>query len=264
MLLVIDIGNTETVLGLYEGEGLQAHWRLSSRSPKTTDECWILLQGWLAGGRFAAKAIHGAVISSVVPFWTSIFEALVSEKLGLKPVIVTPDIDHGLKIDYQPPATVGADRICNAVGGFTRFGGPLVVLDFGTATTFDVVSGEGVYRGGVISLGLVGASQELHRVAAKLPNVDLAFPGQVVGRSTESSIRSGIMWGTVAMVEGLIRRIAEELAWGSFQVVATGGMSALIASRSDAINRVEPFLTLDGMRIIYERISSKQGGNPCP
>jgi len=264
MLLVIDIGNTETVLGLYEGDGLRAHWRLSSRSPKTADECWILLQGWLAECRIAAKAIGGAVISSVVPFWTSIFEALVSEKLGQRPVIVTPEIDHGLRIDYQPPATVGADRICNAVGGFTRFGGPLVVIDFGTATTFDVVSGEGVYLGGVISLGLVGASQELHRVAAKLPKVDLVFPGLVVGQSTENSIQSGIMWGTVAMVEGLIRRIAEEMAWDRFQVIATGGMSALIASRSAAIHRVEPFLTLEGMRIIYDRMSSKQGGNPCP
>ncbi|MBN1895210.1 type III pantothenate kinase [bacterium] len=264
MLLVIDIGNTETVLGLYEGKNLQAHWRLSSRSPKTSDECWILLQGWLAGGRFAAEAISGAVISSVVPFWTSIFESLASERLGLKPVIVTPLMDHGLQMDYEPPATVGADRICNAVGGFTRFGGPLVVIDFGTATTFDVISGEGVYLGGVISLGLAGASQELHRVAAKLPKVDLAFPGRIVGRTTENSIQSGIMWGTVAMVEGLIKRISEELAWDRFQVIATGGMSGAIASRSPAIHNVEPFLTLDGMRIIHDRLFSKQGGNPCP
>jgi type III pantothenate kinase len=257
MLLVIDVGNTETVFGLYAGDELRTHWRFSSHVNRTADESWILLRMWCDSQSLRADDIRGVVISSVVPNLTSVFSDMASRHLKTDPLVVSSETDTGLLILYDTPRTVGADRICNAVAGVARFGAPLVVVDFGTATTFDVISGNKEYLGGLICLGLKGAAQELHRVAAKLPKVDLVFPGSIVGRNTETSIQSGIMWGTSIMVDGLIQAIAADIGVSDLTAVATGGMAELICAKSRTIRNVEPFLTLEGMRLIHRRITSR-------
>jgi len=257
MLLVIDVGNTETVFGLYAGDALKTHWRLSSHVNRTADESWILLRMWCDSQNLRAADIRGVVISSVVPNLTSVFSDMASRHLKTDPLIVSSETDTGLVILYDTPRTVGADRICNAVGGIARHGTPLVIVDFGTATTFDVISEKKEYLGGMICLGLRGAAQELHRVAAKLPRVDLVFPDSVVGRNTETSIQSGIMWGTSIMVDGLVNAIAAELGVPDLRAVATGGMAELISAKSRRIRSVEPFLTLEGMKLIHRRIASR-------
>ena len=253
MLLVVDVGNTETVLGLFGEKALEARWRMSSRVPRTGDEVWILLKLWCETSGFRTSDIAGVVVSSVVPTWTSVFADLSRIRLSQEPLIVDADLDTGLTVLIDSPQTVGADRICNAVAGFARFGGPLVVIDFGTATTFDVISPKGEYLGGVITLGLHGLSQELHRVAAKLPKVDLVFPPAVVGRTTETCMQSGVMWGTLCMMEGMVDRIVREMGWNDCRIVATGGIAPLVIGRSKIACRIEPDLTLEGMRILYQR-----------
>jgi type III pantothenate kinase len=259
MLLVVDVGNTETVIGVYKKEDLKAHWKLSSKMPRTADECRALLRMWCEAQKIALVDVEGFVISSVVPSLTMVFREVAQKQFDVEPIVVTTETDSGLKILYDTPRTVGADRICNAVAGYVLYGGPLIIVDFGTATTFDVVSEKGDYVGGVISLGLVSASQELHRLAAKLPRVDLAFPSHVVGSSTEESMQSGIMWGTVALVDGMVDRIISEMNWESAQVISTGGLASMLVEKSERIQTVEPFLTLEGMRLIYQRLSRKGG-----
>ncbi|MBN2104954.1 type III pantothenate kinase [bacterium] len=258
MLLVIDIGNTETVLGIYHHEQLKAIWRFSSRSPRTSDECWVLIQAWCKNSGIDFAAFSCIIISSVVPSLTAVFKQMVSEYLDLEPIIVTSEIDTGVKIQYDMPEHVGSDRICNAVAGSLLYGIPLIVVDLGTATTFDVVSAERVYLGGVIALGLMGASSELHRVAAKLPRVDLVFPKEVVGKTTEKSIQSGLLWGMVALIDGMVTKIKYEMNWKQAYVVGTGGLASLIAEHSKTIQHVNPVLTLEGMRLIYHRLNEQQ------
>lgn len=257
MLLVIDAGNTETVFGLYRGRDLVSRWRMSSHSGRTADEAWVLLRGWCAAEGLEAAGIRDAVISSVVPDLTALFSDMAVRHLRVRPLVVSSDTDTGVPIRVDAPATVGADRICNAVGGLARYGAPLVVVDFGTAITFDVLSAKGEYLGGAICLGLRGAARELHRVAAKLPRVDLAFPPSAVGRNTESGIQAGLLWGTAAMVDGLIGRMAGELGGADIAAVATGGMADLISSQCARIRHVDPFLTLEGMRIIHQRAAAR-------
>ncbi len=258
MLLVIDVGNTETVLGVYEAEKLKTHWRLSSRLYGTSDECWIQIRMWCEAQGLSVSDIAGVAICSVVPSLTAVFREVSTGHLGIEPLVVTAETDTGLRILYDTPRTVGADRICNGVAGFARYGGPLIIVDFGTATTFDVVSEKGEYLGGVIGLGVVSASQELHRLAAKLPRVDTVFPPCVVGKTTETSMQSGIMWGTVALVDGMIDRIVGEMQWERFRVIATGGAASLVVENLKKVKSVEPFLTLEGIRIIYQRFRQKR------
>ncbi len=258
MLLVVDIGNTETVIGLYEGDHLKVHWKLSSEKYRTYDECWVLLKMWFEASHVTPSSIKGVVISSVVPFLTGVFGKVSREYVGIEPLLITATIDTGLTILYETPLSVGADRICNAVAGFTHYGGPLIVVDFGTATTFDVVSEKGDYIGGVIARGLIGASEELHRLAAKLPKVDLAFPPFVVGKTTETSMQSGIMWGAVALVDGLIEKIIAEMNWTNVHIIATGGLSPVIVKKSKKIKKIDPYLTLEGMRLLYRRFNQRR------
>lgn len=253
MILVIDVGNTETVIGIYQKDHLIGHWRMSSKTPKTADECWIILNSWFDSKKIDRNGIQGIVISSVVPSLTSVFRDVSNHYFNLDPLMISSDIKTGLEIQYDSPRTVGADRICNAVAGYEKYKGPLVIVDFGTATTFDVVSDTKVYLGGVIALGVQGASHELHRLAAKLPRVELVFPSHIIGKTTETSIQSGILWGTVALVDGVIERIAEEMKWQKILVIATGGIAPLIANQSKYIQKVEPFLTLKGMQILFNK-----------
>ncbi|MCK5148154.1 type III pantothenate kinase, partial [bacterium] len=194
-ILVIDVGNTHSVIGVYQGEKLISHWRLSSKLPRTEDELWIHLKMWMEEAGVQISLIKSVIISSVVPAMQTVLCNMTTERLGLSALVISDTLNTGLDICYTPASAVGADRICNAVAGFHGYGGPLIIVDFGTATTFDVVSKDGAYLGGVIALGLMGASEELHRISAKLPRVALDFPAAVVGQTTETSMQSGILWG---------------------------------------------------------------------
>ncbi len=256
MLLTIDIGNTQIAAGIYEKEFLKAHWRLSSNRDRTEDEIWIFLKNICAAHGFDILHTRGVAISSVVPDVTPIFEKLAQKYLHLQAVIVSHELDLGIEILYQNPAQVGADRLCNAVAGFAKYGGPLIVVDLGTATTFDVVSRKGEYLGGIIAPGIETSSMILHQRAAKLPRVELRFPPHVIGNSTETSIQSGLMYGAAEMIDGLIVRITQELNEPT-KTVATGGLARLVIPHLHHVKEMDAFLTLDGLRLIYERVMKK-------
>ncbi|HET6271842.1 MAG TPA: type III pantothenate kinase [Bacteroidota bacterium] len=253
MLLAIDIGNTHTVLGVFEGERLAADWRMTSSGHRTSDEYWLVIKSFCAGAGVSPSTIKGVGISSVVPDLTDIFDSMARKYLNVTPMNVTASLDLGITIHYKDPTAVGADRLCNAIAGYKKYGGPLIIIDFGTATTYDVVSGTGDYLGGVITLGLESAAAELHRRAAKLPKIELQFPEQVIGRETVSSMQAGIMFGAVDAVEGMVRRIRKELGIDA-RVIATGGLSSVVARYTQVIEVCEPSLVLDGIRIIHERV----------
>ena len=253
MLLVIDIGNTQIAAGLYEGTILRAHWRLSSKLERTEDETWILMQAIAAAQGFDIFKIAGVAISSVVPDMTIHFEKMATKYLRQKPVVVSHELDLGLEIRYQNPAHVGADRICNAIGGIARYGTPLIIVDFGTATTFDVISADGAYLGGIIAPGIETSASTLHQRAARLPRVALRFPDKVIGYSTETSIQSGLMYGTVEMIDGMIERVQRELG-SNVKTVATGGLAKVVLHELRRVRQIDEHLTLDGLRMIYERV----------
>ena len=253
MLLAIDIGNTQIAAGLFDRDELKTHWRLSSSLERTEDESWILMSSICAARGFDLKRSTGVAVSSVVPDMTPTFDKMARKYLDVEPVVVRHTLDLGLEIGYENPAEVGADRLCNAVAGYAKYGGPLIIVDFGTATTFDVISATGEYLGGIIAPGIEMSSAILHRRAARLPRVELDFPEHVIGRSTERSIQSGIMYGAVENVDGFVRRIREEMA-SQVESVATGGLAGLILSRLRTVDRQEAFLTLEGLRLIYRRV----------
>ncbi len=253
MLIAIDIGNTNVVIGIYRDQELVAHWRLSSQVARTQDECWILLSSLLKSNSIEMKQIHGGIISSVVPNLTSTLIQMLEDYFHLNPIVVSSELKLDLKILYEDPRAVGADRICNAVAGFHFFGGPLVILDFGTATTFDIISANNEYLGGIIAPGIELTAAVLHQRAARLPKVELKFPKSIIGTTTESSIQAGLMFGTVELINGLITRVEGQLGI-SVKTVATGGLAKVVAPYTTKIERVEPLLTLDGLRLIYEQV----------
>ena len=252
LLLTVDVGNTNTVLGLHAGTSLRTHFRLSTRRGQTEDECVVLVRALLSGAGVAPDQIGGAVVASVVPPLTPVMVGVVRALLGVEALIVEPGIRTGLPILYDPPGDVGADRIVNAVAAFDRFGGPVVVVDFGTATTLDVVSGRGEYLGGVICPGIGISADALFQRAARLPRVEVRDPGAVIGRTTVGSIQSGLYYGYAAMVEGLIQRIRDELD-EPVHVVGTGGYCETLAREIPSIECVDPVLTLTGLRLLHER-----------
>ena len=257
MLLAIDIGNTHTVIGVYRQATLVADWRLASLTHRTADENWLTLKSFCADAGVDPAAVTAVGISSVVPDLTFVFEHLARKHFAVEPVTISGALDFGIRILYKDPSAVGADRLCNAVAGFERYGGPLIIIDFGTATTYDVVSGEGDYLGGVITLGLESTAQELHRRAAKLPRIELRFPPSAIGDDTASSMQSGVLFGAVDATEGMVKRIRAELG-GTARVIATGGLARIIAAHTAVIDAVEPSLVLDGIRLILERLEKKQ------
>jgi type III pantothenate kinase len=254
MLLAVDVGNTHVVVGVFKGERLVADWRMASVTHRTADENWLTIRSFCADAGLPPADISGVGISSVVPDLTDVFESMARKYIKVEPVTVGTTLDLGIKVMYSDPGAVGADRLCNAIAGFKKYGGPLIIIDFGTATTYDVVSKEGDYLGGVIALGLESAASELHRRAAKLPKIELHFPDAVIGRDTASSMQAGVMFGTVDAVGGMVRRIRQELGTPA-KVIATGGLSTIIARYTDIIDACEPSLVLDGIRLIYERVS---------
>src|SRR6266446_3418722 len=252
LLLAIDLGNTNTVLGVFEGTELRAHWRLATRREQTADEYGILVRNLLASSGLAPAGIEGVALASVVPPLTPVLVALSKQYLNLEPLVVEPGVRTGMPILYEPPGDVGADRIVNGVAAFAAFGGPVIVVDFGTATTLDVVTRKGEYLGGVICPGVGISADALFQRAARLPRVDVRHPGKVIGRSTVGSIQSGMYFGYAAMVEGLIVRLRAELGEPA-RVVATGGLAETLAGEIPSIEAVDPVLTLTGLRLIWER-----------
>jgi type III pantothenate kinase len=252
VLLTIDVGNTNTVVGMHDGPVLKAHWRLTTRREQTADEYGILVKSLFDASGLDPAGIEGVVLASVVPPLTSVIVALSRRYLGREPLVIEPGVRTGMPILYEPPGDVGADRIVNGVAAFAAFGGPVIVVDFGTATTFDVVTKKGEYVGGVICPGVGISADALFQRAARLPRVDVRNPGRVIGRSTVASIQAGLYFGYVEMVKGLIERIRAELQEPT-RVVATGGLAETLAGDIPAIEAVDPVLTLTGLRLIWER-----------
>jgi type III pantothenate kinase len=252
MLLTVDVGNTNTVLGVFEGADLRVHWRLTTRREQTADEYGILVRNLFSGSELDPGKIAAVALASVVPPLTPVLVELSREYLGHEPLVVEPGVKTGMPILYEPPGDVGADRILNGVAAFAAFGGPAVVVDFGTATTFDVITKKGEYAGGVICPGIGISADALFQRAARLPRVDVRNPGLVIGRSTVTSMQAGLYFGYATMCEGIIGRIRAELG-EEVRVVATGGLAEPLAVEIPSIEAVDPVLTLTGLRLIWER-----------
>ena len=254
MLLAIDIGNTHLVLGIFKGDQLVHSWRVVTRRNQTFDEYAVLFRNLFELEGIASKDIEGMVISSVVPPLNETFESLARQYFSLEPLFIEATRQDLVPIPtYKPPADVGADRIVNAMAAFDLIGGPSIVVDFGTATTFDAISGKGEYLGGVIAPGIGISAEALFSRASKLPRIEIRKPSKVIGDSTVGSMQSGLYFGYVGLVEGILRNMKEEL--GEVQVLATGGLASLVAAATEAIDRVEEDLTLFGLKLFHSKLS---------
>jgi type III pantothenate kinase len=256
MILVVDVGNTNIVLGLYEGETLRYHWRIATNRSSTVDEYGMLVYSLFQHAGVRVDDVEGIMVSSVVPPVNATLEQMCRKYVRRAPSFVGPGIKTGLNIRYENPREVGADRIVNAVAGIQRYGGPLIVVDFGTATTFCYIDEKGDYIGGAIAPGIGISTEALYQRAAKLPRIELARPRSTVGRTTVASMQSGIIFGFAGQVDGIVERIREEFGTRP-RVVATGGLAEMIAGESKTIDTIDPLLTLEGLRLIYERNRAK-------
>lgn len=252
MLLVIDVGNTNIVLGVYKDTELLDHWRISTDRQRTTDEYGVLIRELFYLNDLRADDINAIIISSVVPPVVPTLERMCQRYFGLSPLLIGPGIKTGMDIRYDNPREVGADRIVNAVAAYEKYGGPVIIVDFGTATTFCAVDAKGVYLGGSICPGIGISTEALVQRTAKLPRIELKRTDSVICRNTIESMQAGVFYGFVGQVEGIVSRMRRELDM-SARVVATGGLAVVIAPATKAIDVVEPMLTLEGLRIIYER-----------
>ena len=264
MLLALDVGNTNTVLGLYklanDRPELAAHWRVTTHHTQTSDEYGVLFVNLFQMHGLAPSQVTHIIISSVVPPVESTLRQVCEHYFHLEPLFVEPGIKLGMPLLIDNPAELGADRAANGVAAFARYGGPCVVIDFGTATTFDVVSAKGEFLGGVIAPGLGISADALFSRAARLARVNIKKPAKAIGTNTVTNLQSGIFWGYIGLVDGILARVLEELG-GQANVVATGGLATLIADDSKYITKVDHLLTLDGLRIIYQRNqAAKQNG----
>lgn len=251
MLLVFDVGNTNMVIGIYKDKSLVKDWRICTDIHKTSDEYGMLIGNLLAHNNIDIKSIDDVIISSVVPNVMHALENFCIKYCEKKPMIVGPGIKTGLNIKYDNPKQVGADRIVNAVAAIEKYGSPLIIVDFGTATTFCAISDKAEYLGGTICPGLKISSEALFNGAAKLPRVELIKPGKTICKATVEAMQSGIIYGYVGQVEKIISMMKKELGSEDIKVVATGGLSSLIHSETDSIDHIDKFLTLEGLRLIH-------------
>jgi type III pantothenate kinase len=250
MLLAIDVGNTNIVVGVYDGPRLVGNWRIATDASRMPDEYAALLDGLFRYADAALARMDAVVLSSVVPSLTTTFEELSTRYSRCTPIVVGPGIHTGIKVLYENPREVGADRIANAVAALQLYGGPAIVIDFGTATTFDALSGDGEYLGGAIAPGFTIAADALFQHAARLYRVELKRPKTAIGRNTGASVQAGMVFGYVGLIEGLIARFKEEM--GPARVIATGGLAEVIAGETSQVEIINPLLTLEGLRLIYE------------
>ncbi len=251
MLLAIDVGNTNVTLGLYEGDKLNPHWRLATDHNRMPDEYGLQLLGLLQNAGKSIKDLTGISLASVVPPLTQRVVQACREYLKQEPLVVDTGIKTGIRIRYEDPKAVGADRVCDAVATLRLYGGPACIVDFGTATTFNALTKDGEYLGGAITAGINLAADALFTHAAKLQRIDLQRPPSVIGRNTVHAMQSGLLFGYVSMVEGMVARFRSELG-SDMKVVATGGLAESIAQETKVIDVLAPWLTLDGLRIIWE------------
>ncbi len=256
MLLVVDAGNTNIVFAVSDGSGWRGTWRIATDPQRTSDEYAVWLLALLGHAGLRQADISGAVIGTVVPAALYHLRRLCRDWFGVEPLIARASLEWGFAIKVDNPEEVGADRLLNALAGHRRYGGPLIVIDFGTATTFDVVDRDGTYLGGVIAPGINLSIEALHRAAARLPRIGIGRPQAVIGRSTVPAMQSGIFWGYVGLVEGIVTRIRAEYD-APMKVLATGGLAPLFAEGTTMIERIDPDLTLDGLRMLAEQ-------NPAP
>jgi type III pantothenate kinase len=252
VLLAVDVGNTQTVLGLFDEEGLVRHWRISTNASLTADELHVNVGGLLKIAGSSWDDVAQVVLCSVVPRLTMSWEQVAEEACGCEAMVVGPGLKTGMAIRYDNPHEVGADRIVNGVAAFEAHGGPVVVVDFGTATTIDVISADGAYLGGVIAPGVETSAEALFTKAARLSKVDLEPPAKVIGTNTRESVQAGLMLGEAAMVDGLVRRVWDELG-ATTSVVATGGLAPRMAPLCETVSDVDVDLTLNGLWIVYTR-----------
>jgi type III pantothenate kinase len=253
MIFVVDVGNTNIVLGVYEGQKLLGHWRTRTVWDKTSDEFGMFFMGLFNHEKLEVAKIEAVIIASVVPPIMYSLEHAIKKYFKLEPIVVGPGIKTGINIKSENPKEVGADRIVNAAAAMEIYGGPLIIVDFGTATTFCAISSKGEYLGGVICPGIKISAEALYNKAAKLPRIELIKPETVIGRNTVVSMQSGIVFGYVGQVDYLVRRMKKEIKEDKVKVIATGGLARLIASESETIDEINGLLTLEGLRIIYER-----------
>ncbi len=252
MLFALDVGNSSIALGIYEKNELIYNWRIETNRNRTEDEYGMIVRSLLDHVDIEFSDIKGIIISSVVPPIMFSLEKMCHKYFGLKPLVVGPGIKTGLNIKYDNPREVGADRIVNAVAGIHLFGGPLIIVDFGTATTYCYINEHNQYIGGAIAPGIAISTEALYSKAAKLPRIEIVKPDEIIGKNTVSAMQAGILYGYVGQVEGIVNRMKEQ-ANVLPKVIATGGMASLIAKESNAIDHIEPFLTLKGLQLIFER-----------
>ena len=252
MLLTIDIGNTQIVSGVFDGQTLRSSWRLSTEHTKTADEYGIVFTSLVRESEIPAGDIQGTIISSVVPPLTPTIESMVETFFQHSPLIVSSDFPFGLTLEYTNPQEIGTDRLVNAAAAFAHYRTDLIIVDFGTATTLCTVTKDGRYLGGAIAPGVKSAADALHSHTAKLPNVELTRPKSVIGTDTTSSIQSGLMFGYAGLVDELVARIEQEIG-RSAKVVATGGLAPILAPISRTIQEIRPSLTLEGLELLYRR-----------
>ncbi len=251
MLLTIDIGNTNLTLGLYDGNTLFAHWRLATDHARMPDEYGLQFLGLLENAGHTKQDLKGICLASVVPQLTGRVVQACREYVEIEPFVIDVGVKTGIKVRYEDPRAVGADRIADAVAVMYLYGGPACVIDFGTATTFNALTRDGEYLGGAITAGITLATEALFMHAAKLPRIDLQRPPSIIGRNTVHAMQSGLLFGYVSMVEGMVERFRKELG-PDMKVIATGGLSAIVAQETDVIQIIAPWLTLEGLRILWD------------
>lgn len=253
MLLVVDVGNTNITCGVYEGEYLKATFRITTKIPRTSDEYAMMFTNMLALHNISIKEIEGSIVASVVPDVMHSLTGGIVKSTITKPLIVGPGVKTGINVVTENPRAIGADRIVDAVAAYEKYGGPILVLDFGTATTYDYVTAEGNFAAGITAPGIRISSEALWKSAAKLPNIEIKKPKSILAQETISSMQAGLMYGQIGQTEYIIKKVKEETGIPDMKVVATGGLGRTIADETDAIDIYDSSLTLDGLRIIYEK-----------